>query len=358
MVHTRPMDVLQVSELLGNWDVQPAEIKRFQDVFRVKTADEVYVLKPLNKSRRRARYIGTLTEFLSAGRGDDPLTPRLLRTKSGNVMASETSRRHWILCEWINGRTCEWDHLGDVLHSTRALARFHSLARGKELGPGEGPREYWHTWPATFADRKAEIEACLAEARRRVMTGNGTGFDHMVLARGRRQLGYAERALDVLARSEYASLCKRYQRLRQVVHGDPAGRNFVVTEYGRTRIIDLETTRMDLPAADIAKLTRRALKNNKWRLDAARQILAAYRSVLPVEPAMMPVIWAFLAFPTKFYRDVERYYNQRPGWSYRRHIHKLTKHHRQDDRKHRFLDRYFAECLTDSTAGVHDDDIE
>lgn len=356
VVHTNPMSALQIRDLLANWAVEPVEVKRFQDVFRVKTADETYVLKPLNKSRRRARYIGTLTEYLSSDQGGDPLTPGLVRTKLGNVMFSESNRRHWVLCEWINGRTCKWDNGGDVLHSVRALARFHSMARGKALGPGEGPREYWFKWPATFTERKAEIESCFAEARRRVMCGEGTGFDQMVFARGRRQLEYAQRALDVLTQSDYTDLCRRYQRLRQVVHGDPAGRNFVVTEYGRTRIIDLETNRMDLPAADIAKFLRRALKNNKWSLEVAHQILDAYRSVLPIEPAMMPVIWAFIAFPTKFYRDVERYYHERPGWAYRRHLHKLTKHHRQDDRKHRFLDQFFTECLMGYTAGVKDDD--
>lgn len=315
-------------------------MRRFGDVFRVRTTEADYVLKPLNKSRRRARYVCALMEYLA--QGDHGLTPALARTADGGVMVSENRRRHWILCEWIGGRTCEWDDLTDARFSAAALGRFHCAARGRHPGPGESPKAYWHTWPEKLALRLTMLEQYVAEAKGRLAGGEGTRYDEVAAAAAPRQLALARRSLEVLLESDYSELCREAQACHQIIHGDPAGRNFVVTEYGQTRIIDLETTRGDIIALDVAKMLRRALKKHRWRPRVAEDLLTAYGREAPLPGAMMPVVWTFLAFPTKYYRDLERYYESRPGWSYRRHLYKLRKHLRGGARHDRLLD-WFAE---------------
>lgn len=324
-------------ELLAHWPLRPVEVRPYKDVFRVRTADGDFVLKPLNKTRRRARYLAGLMERLGSQPGS--LTPALVRTSSGSSLVSEHHRRYWIVCHWIGGRTCEWDSLDDARLCAAALAGFHQAARGYLPGAGQRPRSYFGHWPEKLANRRAAIGRHLREARRRYYTGLGTSFDALVVEHGPMLLGWADQARQVLEHSAYPELCQRYQALQQVVHGDPAGRNFVVTEYGRVRIIDLETCRQDLPVIDLAKLLRRALKKFRWSPLVAEDLVRAYGAL---EPELVPILWAFLAFPTKFYRDLRRYYEERPGWTPRQHLTKLRKHLSQVRRQDRFLDWAYA----------------
>jgi CotS family spore coat protein len=337
------------NELLAHWPLVPVEIRQFKDVFRVRTVDGDFVLKPLNKTRRRARYLAGLMEHMGSRPG--ALTPALVRTKSGSALVSEHSRRYWIICRWIGGRTCEWSSLDDIRLCTAALAGFHQAARGYLPGAGQRPRSYFNRWPEKLANRRAAISRHLREARRRYYTGIGNEFDALVVEHGPMLIGWADQARLVLEASAYPELCQRYEAMQQVVHGDPAGRNFVVTEFGRVRIIDLETCRQDLPAIDVAKLLRRALKKFRWRPEVAEDLLRAYTHQSPLEPELLPVMWAFLAFPTKFYRDLTRYYEERPGWTLRHHLAKLRKHLRQIRRQDAFLDWAYAKFV--DPAGWH-----
>jgi len=329
--------------LLSNWPVEAREVRRYGDVFSVRTRDGRFALKPVDKHRRRARFVCSLTEYL-AGR-DDPLTPPLQRTRLGAFMVSEHPARHWIMCQWVHGRVSDWDHLDDALRCTDALARFHLAARGYRHRPNERPKAYWGVWPEKLAGRKEAMKACFALAAERTAGGAGTRFDKLAAEIASGQLAYAAESLKVLAKSEYPHLCDRYRALGQVIHGDPAGRNFVCTEYGTVRIIDLETVRQDLPAADVAKLLRRVLKKHRWDLGVARTVLARYQAVLPLEGEVLPLIFAFVVFPTKIFRDLRRYYEHKSGWSSSRHLHKLRKHLREERDKPAFIGKFRELCL-------------
>jgi CotS family spore coat protein len=322
--------------LLPHWPVDVADVKPVGDVYSVAGGGSRYVLKPLNKGRRRARFICSLTEYL--GRGSDPLTPGLIRTRDGRLLKTETRGRHWIMCEWIHGRTCDWKDLGDALKCAAALARFHTQARDYCHLPNERPRAYWYHWPDKLARRFNALEDHLGAATRAVSAGTAPYYERIVAAHSARQLARARDAMQVLAASHYPALCAQYRRRGQVIHGDPAGRNFVFTETGDVRIIDLESVRQDLPALDIAKLMRRVLKSHEWSIDVAKAVLSSYENVAGLDPLMLPVVYTFVAYPMKFYRDVHRYYMRSGGWTYRRHLSKLIKHLWREKGKQRFLD--------------------
>lgn len=329
--------------LLARWPVDVVGVYPVGDVFRVEGADRLYVLKPIDKSRRRARFICSLTEYL--GRGANPLTPALIRTRDGGLLTSDAGGRHWILCEWIEGRTCDWGDLQDAQRCAAALAQFHSQARDYCPLPNERPRAYWNQWPEKLARRYEQLQGHCDAARSKASDpGGGSHFDRLVAGQSRRQLARAEDALRVLAASQYHMLCAVYRRRGQVIHGDPAGRNFILTDTGEVRIIDLESVRQDVPALDIAKLLRRVLKAHRWRTDIAQAVLASYAGFAGLDPAMLPLIYVFVAFPTKFYRDVQRHYIRAEGWEYRHHLRRLTRHLWQEKGKQALLDCLGADC--------------
>jgi spore coat protein I len=329
--------------LLARWPVDVAgDVSPVGDVFRVEGADRQYVLKPIDKSRRRARFICSLTEYL--GRGAYPLTPALIRTRDGSLLTTDAGGRHWILCEWISGRTCDWSDLQDALRCAEALARFHAQARDYCPLPNEKPRVYWNQWPGRLAGRLDQLKGYSAAAERSVAAGAATHFERLVAAQSPRQISYAEDSLAVLAASQYPVLCAQYRRRGQVIHGDPAGRNFVLTGSGEVRIIDLESVRQDVPVLDLAKLMRRVLKAHRWRPDVAREVLSSYSSALVVEPAMLPILYAFVAYPMKFYRDVHRYYAAGDGRTGYHHLRKLVRHLWQEKGKRGLLEWLGAGC--------------
>lgn len=317
--------------LLDNWPLEIKEVRRRGDVFSVRATEGRFALKPINKHRRRARFVCGLSEYLS--RGNPPLVPVVAKTRLGLLMVTERPTRHWVLSEWVHGRVADWEHLDDVLRSAESLAAFHQAARGYRRRPNERPKAYWGVWPERLAQRTETMRRYFALARERISGGNGTRFDRLALKAADRQLAYAEECLQILAGSQYEAMCDRYRSVGQVVHNDPAGRNFVCTEYGTVRIIDLETIRQDLPATDIGKLLRRVLKKHRWDSGVASVVLSRYRSVSRLENEMLPLIYVFLAFPTKICRDLRRYYEGRPRWSERRSVHKLRKHLRAERRK-------------------------
>ena len=294
------VDLANLTELAAAWGIRPTRAALLRDgVYRVETQRGPYCLKRVRQSPGVVKFIQDALDHLDA-QGFHRIS-RFIPTANG-LSGLAKAGCTWVLVEWILGRSPDVTDREDLRQSALTLAQFHRAARGFRPRSGSIPQDFLGTWPATFQQvqhgiRRATSEAFL-EAHAFLAGPLSANADWLC-----RQ---TDKALGLLAGSEYRRLIAARRAEKGFCHGDSGGGNFVIAPDGRALLIDFETLRYELRVYDLFRLIRRSLKRNGWRADTASWIMESYGRENPVAAAELPLLLACLYLPIKFNRLISR----------------------------------------------------
>jgi hypothetical protein len=86
---------------------------------------------------------------------------------------------------------------------------------------------------------------------------------------------------------------------------------------------------------------RKLLEKSGWNIQLGRELLDCYSSRLPVSAFSYIDLYYRMAYPEKFWKIVNYYYNSRKAWISDRNGEKLDKLIAQETEKQHFLDEVF-----------------
>lgn len=123
-------------------------------------------------------------------------------------------------------------------------------------------------------------------------------------------------------------------------HGDYQYHNILRCD-GEWFIINFEKCMRDDPIRDLYLLMRKLLEKGNWSVTLGRELLAAYESERPIAALSRVDLYYRLAYPEKFWKIVNFYYNSGKAWIPERNSEKLDKLMAQEQGKQHFLDEVF-----------------
>ena len=140
---------------------------------------------------------------------------------------------------------------------------------------------------------------------------------------------YEERMADPSGQEEYA-FC----------HGDYQYHNILCGEQGMY-IVNFEKCIRDRQIRDLYLLMRKLLEKTDWPTALGRELITAYEKITPISAYAYIDLYYRLAYPEKFWKIVNFYYNSGKAWIPQRNQEKLDKLLAQEQQKKDFLDRVF-----------------
>ncbi len=217
---------------------------------------------------------------------------------------------HYFLTDWVKGRHCDYLNENDAIAVAKALGRLHNASQGLRFNRVPDTRWLLGMWPAHFSRRLDQLKAFAHQARKQSVP---RAFDRLYLKDFEGYYKQAVDALEKLAGSDYADLCQNAS-FQAFCHRDLAYHNILMDE-GGPKFLDFDYSLVDLGLHDLADLLLRNLMLVDWEWDRAHSILAAYNSVIPLEPKTFPVLEAFLQFPHEYWQIGLQYYDEKQRWS-------------------------------------------
>lgn len=106
-------------------------------------------------------------------------------------------------------------------------------------------------------------------------------------------------------------------------------------------LVNFEKCMRDDPIRDLYLLLRKLLEKSNWSTVLGTELLAAYESVRPISAISRIDLYYRLAYPEKFWKIVNFYYNSGKAWIPERNREKLEKLMVQEKEKQQFLDEVF-----------------
>lgn len=260
----------------------------------------------------------------------------ILPTREGELSVKDTDGTSYILKTYREGRECNLYEKSECIEAVRLLAGLH---RCMEL-PAEGDL-LLHTGFSVEGEYEKHNRELKRVRRYLQQKGQKTWFEISLL----NSFDYfIEQALEVTGewKDYYASGrgAREQAGLTAYCHGDYQHHNILRDEKG-WYIINFEKCMQDNPIRDLYLFLRKLLEKSGWSIPLGTELLEVYKEEREISAMDCIDLYYRLAYPEKFWKIVNFYYNSGKAWIPERNQEKLEKVIAQERQKQEFLDEVF-----------------
>ncbi len=274
-----------------------------------------------------------LTQIAATGK---VAVEQILPTREGELTVSDAEGVRYVLKTYREGRECNIYDYEECMEAVRLLARLHECTSLTEdagiVLPVFSPEK-------EYEKHNRELKRVRKYLQQR---SQKSGFEICLL---HTYPLFLEQALTVT--KEWECYQKEWQagngqteKACSYCHGDYQYHNILLGRDGWF-LINFEKCLADDPIRDLYLLMRKLLEKSNWSVSLGRDILETYQKERPISAVSRIDLYYRLAYPEKFWKIVNFYYNSGKAWIPERNREKLEKLVRQEPEKQRFLDEVF-----------------
>lgn len=325
-------------ELLEQYEIEVLRTRKGRGAIICDTNQGCLILKEYTGTGERIELQNRLLREIATGgllRAE-----QIIPSREGALTVKDNDGISYVLKTWLDGREFNLYDKSECLEAVRLLAKLHGCMKLPSDTPGI---------PAPFSPRK-EYEKHNRELKRvrryLQQRGQKTWFEISLL----NTFDYfLEQAIDISG--EWAEYCdsrgywQQESDLRETIsfcHGDYQYHNIIRGSDGWF-LINFEKCLPDNPIRDLYLLLRKLLEKSNWSVALGNSLMEAYETVRPIDAMSRIDLYYRLAYPEKFWKIANFYYNSGKAWIPGKNQEKLEKLISQEKEKQHFLDEMFRD---------------
>lgn len=316
--------------LLERYEIVVEKTRKGRDAFICDTDRGCLILKEYHGNEQKAALQNGILEQLAAeGRVQ---AERIVPDREGNLLVKDQDGMSYILKTWAEGRECNIYDRGECLEAVRLLARLHNCLEqatyDTELLPVLRPGD-------EYERRNRELKKVRNFLRSR---GQKSWFE---ICLQQSFEPFLQQAQEITAQwQEYSHLSPEQPECSCLCHGDYQYHN-IIRRDGAWYLVNFEKCVRDNPIRDLYLLLRKLLEKSDWSVSLGEELIRAYEQVRPISAYSRIDLYYRLAYPEKFWKIANFYYNSRKVWIPERNLEKLNKLLEQERQKQYFLETVF-----------------
>ncbi len=320
--------------LLERYDIEVLRTRKGRSAILCDTDKGCLILKEYTGNPEKIKIQEKLLEKISVS--DTVPVEQILKTKEEELLAEDTDGKKYVLKTYFESRECNVKDVEECKEAVRTLAKLHEvmcLPQEKELTAG-----------ITVFSAGKEFDKHNRELKKvwRYLRGKGqkSSFENTLLGKYNY---YLDQALEMTSQFEEFARADDLEYIREqgmFCHGDYQYHNIIRT--GQVfSVMNFERCLMDNPIRDLYLFMRKLLEKSDWSEKLGNDLLDAYNSVRPLSARSFVELYYRLAYPEKFWKIVNFYYNSGKAWIPEKNREKLEILAGQEKEKQIFLDTIF-----------------
>lgn len=318
--------------LLEQYDVEVLHVRKGRGAILCDTDKGCLIFKEYTGNADRIRMQDTLLKHINSLQ--KVAVESIIPTKEGELFVKDNDEVRYVLKTYREGRECNIYDKEECMEAVRLLAHLHDCT--------ELPKDT-EGLPHAFSQEK-EYEKHnkeLKRVRKYLQQRSQKSWFEISLLNAYNI--FLEQALSVT--QEWSSYAKNLQKDAEenahiYCHGDYQYHNILRSEEGWF-LMNFEKCIPDNPIRDLYLLMRKLLEKSNWSVPLGKELLGAYEKERPISAISRIDLYYRLAYPEKFWKIVNFYYNSGKAWIPERNREKLEKLVRQEENKQYFLDEVF-----------------
>ena len=253
----------------------------------------------------------------------------ILRTKEGEMIVYDQDRVAYIVKTYCEGRECNHRDQQECGQAVRTLANLHKVS---DLSGYEILQEQ----PVCHIEKEYEKHNRELKKVRRFLREKSQKTDFEIYLMKHYDY-FLDIALQITEELQYYAYEEDAYEFPIVCHGDYQYHNIIQTEAG-TVLINFEKCVRDYPVRDLYLFLRKLLEKNNWSQTLGDMLLESYNRERPLTDRDYSQLYYRFAYPEKFWKIVNFYYNTGKAWIPDRNMEKIEKLFAQEREKQLFLE--------------------
>lgn len=261
--------------------------------------------------------------------GDIPVE-EILPNKEGELWTKDSYQNTYVVKTYFEGRECSIRDGEECRRVVRDLARLHKAM----IMPCTAEPES----SVVRMDREYEKHNRELKKVRRFLRDKSQKNDFEIYLL-RYYDGFMEKAFEMTEKwnsCRNAAYDEEIHRQGIWCHGDFQYHNLLLNE-NDTFVINFEKCACDSQIRDLYLFLRKLLEKSNWSLTLGNSMLEAYQKEKPLSREELLQLYYRLAYPEKFWKIVNFYYNTGKSWIPGRNMEKFDKLLKQEAEKELFL---------------------
>lgn len=331
------MDIEKISYIVkSNYNIDISSIEKIKNIYKITSGKETYCIKVIKYELPHFKFI--LSSILHVQERGFLSTPKIIKTNTG-LNYIEFFDKHAYLTEWIIGRESNYDNPVELGEVACKLGEFHRCSDGFVLQKDVKPRIGWFMWMKVFNTRKNEI---LDFKKRIIEKKEKTEFDKIYLECINDEIIRAKQSINEIRKSKYLECMEKSVLKRGFCHHDFANHNVLRDTHGGLNVIDFDYCILDTNIHDLSSLMIRGMKNGKWSIERAQNIITNYNINNKISAQEFKIMKGFIRFPQEFWQlGIQRYWEKQP-WSDEIFLKRLQRYVEDREMRGEFLNSFFS----------------
>ena len=254
-------------------------------------------------------------------------TETVIQTTEGEYLAKDPDGVSYLLRKWCEGRECNTASWDEILRSADILASLHEAMNQMEHPLTEVLDTDAGRLLRTYEKHTRELRTVRNYTRGRK---NKSEFEKEFLGLYPKFEEQASEILESLREQEGK------KEGMGICHGDFNQHNIVFrSEYAA--VISFDNICYDVQIGDLARFMRKILEKNNWNMGLGMEMIRAYSDKKAMSPYETKQLYLRLAYPEKFWKIANHYYNANKAWGFGRYLEKLEKIKAEEENREQFL---------------------
>ena len=319
--------------LLENYDIEVLRTWKGRGAILCETNRGILIFKEYLGSREKVNFQDALLNHIK--QISEIKIEAILRTKEGALLVDDHEGTPHILKTWFEGRECNVRDMEECKMAVKTLAKLHQASdlRGTDILVGKVPFQI----DKEFEKHNKELKRVRRFLKEKSQKSNF-------------ELGLAQTydyffniALQVTEELRFY-INELKDEPGMVCHGDYQYHNIIMTG-GNIGLINFEKCVIDNPVRDLYLFKRKLLEKSNWSEAVGDGLVTAYIEERKMTRADHIQLYYRLAYPEKFWKIVNFYYNSGKAWISGKNLEKLEKLINQEKEKQKFLEGYKVKFL-------------
>lgn len=262
----------------------------------------------------------------------------IVMSKDGELFVKDNDGIAYVLKTYFEGKECNIYDKEECIEAVRTLACLHS---SMQIPEKNFTGSFMFCPEREYEKRNRELKRVRKYLRQK---GQKNWFE----IRLQQIFDYFLEQAQTMTGEWQAYCTPEYLKIRQELtgycHGDYQYHNIIHCEKGWC-IINFEKCLLDNPIRDLYLLLRKLLEKSNWSVSLGTELLEAYQQEYSIPDFSKIDLYYRLAYPEKFWKIVNFYFNSGKAWIPERNLEKLEKLVEQEKEKQNFLQVVFRENL-------------
>ena len=257
----------------------------------------------------------------------------ILRTREDELIVCDQDRVAYIVKTYCEGRECDHRNMEECCSAVDTLAALHKVCdlTGYEEIQSQPVNRIENEYEKHNRELK-KVQKFLQKKSQK------TDFEIYLM---KHYDYFMDIALQITEDLRYYAYGEDSYPYSVVCHGDYQYHNILQTDNGSV-LINFEKCVRDHPVRDLYLFMRKLLEKNNWSQTLGNMLLESYNRERSLSKQDYKQLYFRFAYPEKFWKIVNFYYNSGKAWIPGRNMEKIEKLFAQEEEKKLFLENIFS----------------